>query len=868
MLHELAGVCLLLIITAVALPARAGAARIALVHDESRREKWVEEQFLGMETVLRGAEVRFTSVTGGEIERGRLSRERYDIAVLPYCPGLSAEVRGWLNLFCADGGKAAVFYDPLGLEAHLGLSGTGYVAQEFDGQFAEVRFTESAPPGAPRSFRQSSWNIRTPSPGPGTKVIAHWHDATGKRTPYAAASISDGGMFFSHILLAEDTPAAAAFMKAAISYLAAAPARRAAPVAIVRGTLTEKADPGGDGKAVADFCKAWRLAFAAGGAETIPVTDEMVAKGVLEGRALAVMPLNHHVTDEELRALAEYVAGGGKLVVCFNGNKALGSLVGADVGGFTPGEGKRFARMGRKGDAGALSEVLPREVFQNAWNAFACAPAPGASVLYEWLNASGAVDPVPAVVVSSKGAYFSAPLLGKDASANGALALGLYLKLCGTKQMRGVVEKLLGRLWYFRRYETAEEFLGGLLRKGMSDLATRLRRMEGQDAYVRSVLRRHEPSDEALLDCYRRLRRGRSELEEVFVRHASSPRTELRAVWCHAPSMADWDATFSALSDAGFNAFIPNMCHGRDAFYPSDFLKPSKKLPGDRMTPMLEAAARHGIEVHVWKVNWNIWWHDREDYEELVRAGRIAVDRDGKVASFSDAFLCPSHPENCKLEIDSMLEIVDKFPGITGIHFDYIRYRNARYCYCEGCHRRFERVVGKRVANWPRDALDDGRYLDFRRDSITRVVREVSEGARKRRRDVKVSAAVFSHWAQDRDRIGQDTVRWIEKGYLDFVCPMNYTADAKSFLGRVSRQTERLKGASRAETGRVRYTPGIGAFIIGSVWEIADQIMIAREHGSDGFVLFDYHEGGAPLPYLEGLKLGPLRRRARTPWGR
>ena len=46
------------------------------------------------------------------------------------------------------------------------------------------------------------------------------------------------------------------------------------------------------------------------------------------------------------------------------------------------------------------------------------------------------------------------------------------------------------------------------------------------------------------------------------------------------------------------------------------------------------------------------------------------------------------------------------------------------------------------------------KYLEFRRDNITRVVAAVSEQVRKTRPKVKISAAVFSNWAVDRDKVG------------------------------------------------------------------------------------------------------------------
>ena len=99
------------------------------------------------------------------------------------------------------------------------------------------------------------------------------------------------------------------------------------------------------------------------------------------------------------------------------------------------------------------------------------------------------------------------------------------------------------------------------------------------------------------------------------------------------------------------------------------------------------------------------------------------------------------------------------------------------------CRRAFEERHGLAVGDWPVDVTEGPlreRYLDFRRGNISRLVEAVSRGARAIRPGVKVSAAVFWNLPTDRDRIGQDWGMWLEKGWLDFVCPMTYTPDARA----------------------------------------------------------------------------------------
>jgi len=98
------------------------------------------------------------------------------------------------------------------------------------------------------------------------------------------------------------------------------------------------------------------------------------------------------------------------------------------------------------------------------------------------------------------------------------------------------------------------------------------------------------------------------------------------------------------------------------------------------------------------------------------------------------------------------------------------------------------------------------QWLDFRRRQITEVVAAVAQRAKKIRPGIKISAAVFRNWPVDRNSVGQDWKLWCDRGYLDFVCPMDYT-DSSSHFGRMVEQ--QLEWA-----GKVPCYPGIGL----SVW--------------------------------------------------
>jgi uncharacterized lipoprotein YddW (UPF0748 family) len=315
---------------------------------------------------------------------------------------------------------------------------------------------------------------------------------------------------------------------------------------------------------------------------------------------------------------------------------------------------------------------------------------------------------------------------------------------------------------------------------------------------------------------------------------------EHRGIWCHSafglPGRT-WDQTVKVLADNGFTAVLPNMLWGGVAFYESDVLPvaPEVKRQGDQIAQCLAACRKYGVQCHVWKVNFNMGWQTPKDFAQRMKAeGRTQVRPNG---AGNDQWLCPSHPDNRKLEIDAMVEVVRKY-AVDGVHFDYIRYPGMEGCYCKGCRERFEKAIGHAAAHWPADVGPRGelyeKWLDFRRDQITAVVAGVAEQARKVRPGVKISAAVFSNWAADRDGVGQDWKLWCQRGYMDFVCPMDYTEHDSQLESMVSRQ---LPWA-----GGVPCYPGIGVSCWADPTDIArviEQVRVTRRQKTGGFTIFN-----------------------------
>ncbi|HUU29026.1 MAG TPA: family 10 glycosylhydrolase, partial [archaeon] len=275
---------------------------------------------------------------------------------------------------------------------------------------------------------------------------------------------------------------------------------------------------------------------------------------------------------------------------------------------------------------------------------------------------------------------------------------------------------------------------------------------------------------------------------------------EGRGTWIGRAKGANWDSTMAALKDAGYNMVFPNMCTGGAALYPSEFLPMISER--DELALCIEAAHKYGIEVHVWRINWYMSACPDSFTQAMEKAGRIQYAYNGKRGyelewELNRDWLCPSNPDNRKLEFDTMLELVKKY-DVDGVHFDYMRFGREELCYCQGCRENFEKETGLKISKWPDDVWKDGKYrevyLDWRRQLIGSSAREIARAVHTYDPYVCVSLAARPWTEHAYNSDGQVWWEWANEGILDFICPMNYTTEQDRFVSIMKEGLPLLKG--------------------------------------------------------------------------
>ncbi len=418
----------------------------------------------------------------------------------------------------------------------------------------------------------------------------------------------------------------------------------------------------------------------------------------------------------------------------------------------------------------------------------------------------------------------------------------------------------IGQIASFKTYPDATNHVAGL-KGGDARVAKALASAAALRESARKLV-----AQQKFREATRQAAAAREQLLGAFCLAQKPSSGEFRAFWCHSAfgvREMDWDEAIRRLAENGFTAILPNMLWGGAAFYESKVLPVAAQAAerGDQIRQCLAACRKYGVQMHVWKVNWNLGSAAPKDFvAKLRQAGRLQVSSQGK----EEPWLCPSDTDNRQLEIAAMVEVVRNY-DVDGIHFDYIRYPDHDHCFCAGCRGRFQRASGSTLTHWPQEVLADGprrqQWLEWRRGNITAVVRSVSEQARALKPKIKLSAAVFQNWPADRDSVGQDWKLWCDNGYLDFVCPMDYTPSNRRFETMVAQQVE--------WAGRTPCYPGLGVSASSSRFgadRAIEQINITRRYQTQGFVIFNYgaKESAELLPML-GLGITAKPKTASTP---
>jgi len=318
------------------------------------------------------------------------------------------------------------------------------------------------------------------------------------------------------------------------------------------------------------------------------------------------------------------------------------------------------------------------------------------------------------------------------------------------------------------------------------------------------------------------------------------------------------------VAEAGFTDLFFQIRGNGTVFYKSQLEPWAFELTGGEVVSLgtdpgwdplqlaLDTARPHGLRVHAymnvlpgWKVREDPpagaaqLWTAHPDWFMVDSLGQKMLPTAGWYA-----FINPVLPE-VRAHLRGIVGELCHY-DVAGIHLDYIRYPEdyrlvAREHYPEASeeeilrHSDFSYDPASQAALLKRYGweVSKKKIVDFRCDSVTRVVRDISYTMQtKRPGQCLLTASVMGNPVEGRAHAYQDSGAWVRQGLVDWVVQMNY--GTKSF-------DPNLKAIQKA-TGRrgFRSSVVVGLYCKNDAEEVAAQIDKVDASGGRGFALFSY----------------------------
>ncbi|MGC9318011.1 MAG: family 10 glycosylhydrolase, partial [Armatimonadota bacterium] len=611
-----------------------------------------------------------------------------------------------------------------------------------------------------------------------------------------------------------------------IALACAAPlSAQTADVALVRATFSLEGHPNAG---IDTYYEATKQALDANAVQYDIVTDEQIVEGALAEYALAIFPFTIDTTEEHTAAIQAYVEAGGNLLWFFTVPEGLWQTLGIAEMHYERAEYRGHLHTMDFNDQAPAG--FPESVRQVSMGLqIVTATTDDARVIATWFNDAGEDTGIPAAVLTDHSAWLSHVLWpDADASAQQHLVLATIGHFVPGAWER-IVESALAGALQDAGYESLEALEG----PGPASHAPAARLLEGQ-AREQALQARQALEDGEFGQALALTRQFRDTVQRAAAASYPSRPYEMRGAWMGFPTDdTDWEAIMAELEAANFTALFPNMCNPGAAVYRSKYLPQITET--DQMAACLEAARRHGIEVHVWRGNWQVYRAAEEVIDRFADEGRFVLSVEQAMGEeeldtryrWSRRWLDPSDERNRQLEINAMVELVEKYHP-DGIHYDFMRYPSARYCYCDRCRTKFEEWADVRVEQWPEDCWEGGRYLelyrDWRRHLQTSLVAELRERLLAIDPELQISLAARASVTGAPENDAQDWITWSREGYLDFLCPMNYTGDVEVFRNKLEPQMDLVGGVLPVYAGI-----GVSPTRSRTPANLYEQIMLARE---------------------------------------
>lgn len=322
------------------------------------------------------------------------------------------------------------------------------------------------------------------------------------------------------------------------------------------------------------------------------------------------------------------------------------------------------------------------------------------------------------------------------------------------------------------------------------------------------------------------------------------------------------DDTVAATKKAGLNALFIEVRRAADAFYDSKIEPRPNEIAADfdPLAYTIKKAHAAGIQVHAWVVVYRAWSGAKTgptDPNHIINKHPdwVMLSNTGKNWADEGIYLDPGVPE-ARDYIVSVFEDIAKRYDVDGIQYDYVRYPGKNWGYSEAALKHYYADTGSTA----KPAPDDPKWLQWRRDQVTALVKESRDKIKAANPRIQISASTicYGKFSTDWEKteaysdVLQDWYLWMREGLIDINIPMNYRSENDPAAAQSYRNW--INASEQWNGGRLVYQ---GIYCSSnSPADVLKQIDAMRKAGQEGFVLFAFNSGRRRAALADALGAG------------
>jgi len=286
-----------------------------------------------------------------------------------------------------------------------------------------------------------------------------------------------------------------------------------------------------------------------------------------------------------------------------------------------------------------------------------------------------------------------------------------------------------------------------------------------------------------------------------------------------------------------------------DALYNSELVSINQNIE-DNLDPLeyaLILSKLLNIKIHAWINTYLIWSSPNPPLvkDHILFKYPEWIDNSNKGNNLDNStYLSSSHPEVNSYLYNIVKELVEDYPLLSGIHFDYIRHKDNSYGFNNEAIIQFQKqynfnpkLIIKNnnelgLTKFETDSLIN-IWDTFNQKSITKLLKDIKYFINSTDSKITLSAAVKPNPFEAKNRWSQDWVKWINDEILDFVIPMNYVVDEEIFIDNIRKISSQINNKDKVLMGIAIYNQPISM--------ISKKIILSRYSGYSKICLFSYN---------------------------